>query len=108
MGWGYYAPCIVYGFQEKQQEKIMSYDFLEKYDIERYALRTNKGECHGFIYGKSCETLETMESIDKNIVVRAFEIASQYCECTATTFLLALHGNLHVPEQSQYNPEFET
>jgi len=44
MGWGYYAPCIVYGFNEKNQEKILSYDFLGNYDLERYGLFTNKTE----------------------------------------------------------------
>ena len=105
MGWGYYAPCIVYGFKEKDQKTIVSYDFLGKYDLERYALFTNKGSCYDFIYGKSCESLETMDSINKKVVDDVFEIISKYGDYTTPTYMLALHGNIHVPENIQYNPE---
>jgi len=105
MGWGYYAPCIVYGFNEKNQEKILSYDFLGKYDLERYALFTNKGACYDFIYGKSCASLEDMKSIDTSIVDKVFEIVSKYGEYNPPKFMLALHGNLGISDTLEYNPK---
>ena len=105
MGWGFYAPCIVYGFREKDQTRILSYDFLGKYDLERYALFTNKGGCYDFVYGKSCVKLEEISTIDKSLVDIAFQNASKYGEYTEPAFMLALHGNISVGECVEYNPE---
>jgi hypothetical protein len=105
MGWGFYAPCIVYGFREKDGDRIIDYDFLGKYDLERYALYTNKGMCYGFVYGKSCPSLETMDTIDKSLVDTAFANASKYGEYVAPTYILALHGNIVISGYIEYNPE---
>lgn len=104
MGWGFYAPCIVYGFREKVQNRILSYDFLGKYDLERYALFANKGECYDFIYGKSCEKLDAISTIDLTLVDIAFQNASKYGEFTEPAYMLALHGNMS-GEFEEYNPE---
>ena len=89
---------------KKKQEKILSYDFLGKYDLERYALLANKGECFNFIYGKSCASLEDMKSIDTSVVDKVFEIVSNYGEYTPPKFMLALHGNLGISDRLEYNP----
>lgn len=104
MGYGFYEPRIVYGFYEKNQTKLISYDFLEKYDIERYALYTNKGSCFGFIYGKSCESIENMGTIDTVHVDTIFDYVSKYGEYVTPRFMLALSGNL-TSEYGEYNPE---
>jgi hypothetical protein len=72
MGWGYYAPCIVYGFNEKNQEKILSYDFLGNYDLdvsdnEPEEIYTNCDGCQGEININSYRTYYTKHGV--------------YCKC---------------------------
>ena len=107
MGYGFFEPCIVYGFYEKTQTKLISYNFLEKYDLERYALYTNKGECFNFVYGKSCKSIEDMNTIDTAHVYKIFDLVSKKGDFVGPKFMLALSGNLH-NRCEEYDPESDS
>jgi len=108
MGYGFFEPCIVYGFYEKNQTKIICSDFIEKHNLERYALYTNKGECFNFVYGKSCKSIEDMNTIDTAHVYKIFEMVSKKSEYVSPSFLLALSGNLITTGYNQYDPESDS
>jgi len=77
MGYGFFEPCIVYGFYEKDQNEIICWDFLEEHEVDRYIKYTNKGGCFGFVYGISCNSIEEMNTIDKTNVDKVFELLSE-------------------------------
>ena len=104
MGYGFFEPCIVYGFYEKIQNEIICWDFLEEHEIYRHIKYTNKGGCFGFVYGISCDSIEEMNTIDKTNVDKAFELLSKKDEYFAPKLMLALRGDLDTSEYSEYYP----
>jgi len=104
MGYGFFEPCIVYGFYEKEQNKIICWDFLEEHELHRYIKYTNKGGCFGFVYGISCNSIEEMNTIDKTNVDKVFELLSKKDEYVPPKLMLALRGNLDTSGYSEYYP----
>ena len=102
MGYRFFEPCIVYGFHETQQTKILCSEFLEKHDIERYALFTHNGKCFGILYGKSCKSIEDMNEIDTSTVDSVFALVSKRGEYNAPKIMLALRGHLTLSEYDTY------
>lgn len=110
MGYGFFEPGIVYGFYEENQTKLLCQEFLEKYDLEKYALYTNKGECFGIIYGKSCKSIEDMNTIDKIKVDKVFDIVSKKGKFVydAPKIMLALSGHINTSGYDKYDPESDS
>ena len=109
MGYGFFEPRVVYGFFEENQTELICSSFLEEHNLERYALYTNKGSSFGFVYGKSCNKLEYINTIDKIIVEKVFEIVSKIGKhvYVAPNFVLALSGNgIDNSEYGEYDPAY--
>ena len=105
MGWGHYAPSIIYGFQEKENDdEIICESFLEKYNLEVYPAWTNKDRCLDIIYGITLRSFEEVNIFDKSIVDEAFKIASKKREYNSPTFLLCLIG-FEIDHFIEYDPE---
>lgn len=108
MGWGYYRPCIMYGFKEiesNQYNDQICYEFLEKYEIECYASFSNKDHAHEIIYGLVCESIEKMNEVDKNKIEEVYKIVSNFREYEKPSFHLALIGDTDRGHLPAYNPE---
>ena len=104
MGYGFLEPCIVYGFYETQQTKILCPAFLEAHKLERYALFAHKGKCFGYIYGKSCKTIEDIHAMDTTTVDNVFAFVSTKGNYVSPKCMLALRGDLTHSDYDTYTP----
>lgn len=105
MGYGFFEACIVYGFYEKDQTKIICGDFLEDHELYRYCKYTNKGGCYGFVYGTACKSIEEIDAIDKTKVDKIFELVSKKGEYVSPKLMLVLRGHLDTSAYDEYYPE---
>ena len=118
MGWGNHEPLIVYGFMSEkiadnpwtgETEIVICDEWLDDHDIYYYPMVANKGTCFGFVYGLACGSLETMDTIDKTTVDKAFQIITEKNlneKYVKPKFVLALGGSSSVNEQwPVYNPD---
>jgi len=104
MGYAFFEPRIVYGFVEIDESKLICRDFLDEYELSLYCKYTNKGDCFGFIYGISCNSLEEINTLDKEKVDKVFRILNEKRKDSyiAPKFMLGLTGDMNTYGHDEY------